>query len=194
MHTQCSIHVPFSSLTVAYWELASGHEARLHRPVRFISFRQNSVGFVLKKHRTALNLSFIVQYCPSLLVEYSDLSVKDKGLKKSKGTQCENSLFRLIGLKFRRTIVGGKWYTSFGSFILASVQPMNNCGQLKSNGAWLYKTKQKSTWWNRRERTREWSRERGGTKAVFSCLTCVNQCSKQRVKRFSVRDMLRGAA
>jgi len=33
--------LPFSSRTVAYWLFASGHDARLQRPVKLNSFRQN---------------------------------------------------------------------------------------------------------------------------------------------------------
>jgi len=41
--------LPFSSRTVAYWLLASGHDDLLQRPVKLNSFRQNFWVFVLRK-------------------------------------------------------------------------------------------------------------------------------------------------
>lgn len=41
--------MPFSSLTVAYWLLASGHEDRLQRPVMLYSLRQNFCDLVLMR-------------------------------------------------------------------------------------------------------------------------------------------------
>jgi len=48
--------LPFSSRTVAYWLFARGHDARLQRPVKLNSFRQNFWVFVLQhmyEHQTS---------------------------------------------------------------------------------------------------------------------------------------------
>jgi hypothetical protein len=53
--------IPLSSLTVAYWLLASGHDERLHRPLKLYSFLQKRWLTVLKRKSTVLQSVYMTK-------------------------------------------------------------------------------------------------------------------------------------
>lgn len=83
--------IPFSSRTVAYWLLASGHDTRVHKPVKLYSCRQKFRVSVLIRTKQMKNVS--AHFWLKLEIVHTYLTLCEQNdLLMILHTTCENTL------------------------------------------------------------------------------------------------------